>query len=296
MAGWSSWPERFGFAQEPGAGGLVAVEIDPEADPSLERSRRAPRTAPGRRWTPRSARAGSARPSAARVRSNASDRIGARSRGRQSPAPLDSARSGRTAAASHQRRLPVGESSVKKSEQRLAGAAADRRAPARRGWRAADRAIASSGARAGGPARSRSRHSPATRVSCWRPAAPGQLLVERGDRLRRAAARPSCSASASSVSRARSSSTRANDAAVAGGVEVVERAPAREGRRRRAGDRVARAMRPRALLTKSSQSASPRRVNSSRAMGALAVRDLDGVAPGRAWPCTAPCRPRRAGC
>ena len=135
----------------------------------------------GRRCAP----AGSGAPSAARVRSNAATGSGPVSGG--APGAARPGRRGRSPPRSHQRRLPVGRVVGEEQGAAVARAAADRRAAHRPGSpRPSGRSPrAPRAARAGA---NRSRHSPPTRVSCWLPGAPAELLVEGRDRARRAAA------------------------------------------------------------------------------------------------------------
>ena len=157
--------ERLRLPQEPGTGGVVAEEIDADADPALQRHVvRLEQHAVGVRGHD------ALEPIAGAERGGGAlegeDRIGRRSPAR-APTPLDRSCRPQTSA-SHQRRLPVGESSVRNREQ---DSAAQRRIATRGSASvvAAERAMASSapGARKGA---NWSRQSPLTRVSCWRPA------------------------------------------------------------------------------------------------------------------------------
>ena len=249
--------QGFALTQKPGAGGLVGVEVGPQAHASLAGSRRTPRTAPAPPRPRRCARAGiggRGPPGSGRTRGPGSGPVSG-----VSPAAARRARRAPHTAASHQRRLPAGESSVKKRLQCCAGAPAHVGETGRRGCR---RPIgrwsrARTAARAGA---NWSRHRPLTRMSCWVPvrrasssfiaamAPPGagrpawQRLGER-----RRAGREAAGWRGSRPDPARGSSFR---------VSAHRRHASKSGRRSGGGS-----TRPRAVLTKSSQTASPRSVN-----------------------------------
>ena len=185
--------QRLGLAQEPGAGGLVAVEVDPDAHPALERLVVRLEQHPLRVRRRRSARAGSGGRAPLGVRSKATTGSGPVTGG--APGAARPGRPGRTPPASHQRRLPVGGVVGEEEGAALARAAADGRRPGPPAWpRPSGRSPRAARARRIGA--NRSRQAPPTRMSCWRPARPAELLVERRDRARgrlrarRAAPRP----------------------------------------------------------------------------------------------------------
>ena len=142
IAGWSSWPSASAFAEEPGPGGLVGVEIDAKAHPALEDSRRTPRTAPARPIRRRCARAGSG--------SRAPSRC-ARRRGRDRavsggvPGAARPRRSRPQTVGSHQRRLPVAMCRRRRGCSRSCRAAPDPYQRVGERGPAAERAIVSSG-------------------------------------------------------------------------------------------------------------------------------------------------------
>ena len=220
------------------------------------------------------------------------DRVGAGHR-RQTPPPLDVRRCAPHTLASHQRRLPLGGVVGEEERAGLARAAPDRDPACSASVAAADRAIASS-APSGRDGAKRSRQSPPTRVSCWLPAirascslsaaiaAPGgctavvqrlgqlgqpiaKLDAPRGTRRGSPASR-CCSVAPAAEGREVGKEVGRGSDAPAGAVDEVQ--PERVAEQGERVDRHEVANRPR-----------PRRCC------------------GRpAWPCTAPCRPRRAGC
>ena len=200
-------------------------------------------------------------PIALRVRSKARRGSGAEpAAGGVSGADPGGARPGgwRRTRGSHHRRLRVGEESTKNREQ---PSPAQRRTATERSARvaAAERAIASRGesGRAGTKCR---RHSPETRTRRWLPAHPlSSSLIAAMDPA--GGCEPACRASASAVSRPRSlrsASWGGPRSTWSNRCVTVQRAKAAASGRRSGGLGV----RPSAELTKSSQTASPSRVNS----------------------------------
>ena len=115
--------QRLRLAQEPGAGWLVAEEVDAEADPPLERLVVGLEQHPVGVRRRRCAPAGSARPAP-----RGCGRTRRPARGRSSPEPPAALDAGVRphAAASHQRRLPVGGVVGEEERAAVARAAADR--------------------------------------------------------------------------------------------------------------------------------------------------------------------------
>src|SRR6185295_4082951 len=196
-----------GLPQKPRAAGLVPVEVDPYAYPSLERlvARLEQDAVLVRAGDPLQPVARAERGRGALERQ---DGIGRAHRGNRRRRSMRL--SWPQAAGSHHNRLLIGDWSVKNREQ---PSPAQRRTamPGSASVAAADRAIASSTA-SGWLGANLSRHSPATRVSCWLPPLrPSSSLTAAMEPA--GGWPPSCRASARSVSRVRSSSALANGGA-----------------------------------------------------------------------------------